>query len=65
MPKRLEMCDVWSTLKFKICSLRHIRSYDVSRATKGITNATMVSKATVLSKFNVAIIRSKVVVATK
>jgi hypothetical protein len=41
---KLERCrpNVWSTLKFKRCSSRHITDDDVSRATKGVANATVV-----------------------
>jgi hypothetical protein len=46
---RLEMCT-WSTLKFQMHSLCHIKSNDVSSETEGITNATLVPKATVVSK---------------
>jgi hypothetical protein len=55
---RLEMCTLWSTLKFQKCSLHHITSDDVSRATKEKTDATMVSMVTV------ARVRSEVIVAT-
>jgi hypothetical protein len=60
---KLERCTVWSTLKFQRCSLRHITD-DVSRETKGITNATVVSKVTVVSKAIVAAVVSRVAVAT-
>jgi hypothetical protein len=31
-PTRLEICTLWSTLKFQRCSLRHVMGDDVSRA---------------------------------
>jgi hypothetical protein len=53
-PTKLERCTLWSTLKFQRRYLLHITGYNVSRATKGITNVTMVSKATIISKAFVA-----------
>jgi hypothetical protein len=47
---RLERCALWSTQKFQRCSLRHNTDDDVNKATKGITYAKMVSKATAVSK---------------
>lgn len=41
----IEMCTLCSTLKFQRCTLYHITSDD-RRATKGIKNATKVSKVT-------------------
>jgi hypothetical protein len=46
----MERCTLWSTLKFQRCSLRHIMGDDFSWATKRITNAIMISKATMISK---------------
>jgi hypothetical protein len=51
-------------LKFQRRSFHHITGDDVSKATKGTTNATMVSKAAMLSKVIVATMRSDVIVAT-
>jgi hypothetical protein len=51
---RLEMCTLSSTLKFEKHISRHITGVDISRTTKEITNATMASKATVVSKVIVA-----------
>jgi hypothetical protein len=45
---RLEPSTLWSTKKFQRCSLCHITSDDVSGATKGITTARTVSKATTI-----------------
>jgi hypothetical protein len=50
----LERCTLWNTLKFQSSSLLHIRDVDVGRETKGITNETIVSKATMVSKIIVA-----------
>jgi hypothetical protein len=44
---RLKRCTVWSTLKLQRCSSEHIMGDDVSTATKGTTNATMVSMVNV------------------
>jgi hypothetical protein len=60
---RLERWTLWSTLKFQRCSLCHIKGDDISRATKGITNATMLSKTTVLSNVTATTIWTKVIVA--
>lgn len=40
--------NLWSTLKFQMLSLRHRN--DVSRATKGIRNVTVVSEPIIVSK---------------
>jgi hypothetical protein len=53
---RLEMLTLWSTLKFQGCSLCHITSNDLSGAAKGITNASLESKATVVFRVIVATI---------
>jgi hypothetical protein len=42
--KRLGMCTLWGTVKFKRYSLRHITDDDVSRENKAITNATVQSE---------------------
>jgi hypothetical protein len=40
------------TLKFQRHSLRHITGYDINKATKEISNATLVSNATMISKIS-------------
>jgi hypothetical protein len=52
---RLEMCTLWSTLKFQRCSSWHITGDDISKETNRITNATMVSNTTMTTKDIVAI----------
>jgi hypothetical protein len=46
----LQRCTLWSTLSFQRCPSHYTTGDDVSRATKGITNATMISKATMVSE---------------
>jgi hypothetical protein len=43
------VCTVWSRLKLLMCSSCHITGTDISRATKEITNAIMMLKATMVS----------------
>jgi hypothetical protein len=50
--------------KFQIFSLRHFTGDDVIGATKGMSNATVVLKATMLSKVTVETAWSKVIVVT-
>jgi hypothetical protein len=47
----------------KVFFTLYITGDDISRATKGMTNSTMISKATVISKVILATIRSKVIIA--
>lgn len=55
MRTRLETCSVWSTLKFLRNSSCHITGGVISRVTKRITNAAMVSKTLVVSNITVKI----------
>jgi hypothetical protein len=52
---RMERCTP-STLEFQRYSSHHITSDYISRATKGITNVTMIPKAAVVSKAIVAVL---------
>jgi hypothetical protein len=52
---RMERRTLWSALKFQSYSIRHITGDDVSRATKGIINVTLVSKATLVLQVIIAV----------
>jgi hypothetical protein len=45
---RLDGYTASSTLKFQRCPSCHIVGVDVNRASKGVTNATIVTKATMV-----------------
>jgi hypothetical protein len=44
----MERCTQWNELNSQTCSSRRFAGGDVSRATKGITNARVLSKGTVV-----------------
>jgi hypothetical protein len=61
------MCTLWRTLQFQQfqkSSSRHITQNNLSRAAKGIINATVVLKATMVSKNTVATMVSELILAT-
>jgi metal-sulfur cluster biosynthetic enzyme len=45
--RRLERCNLWSTLTFQRCPLRHVMGNDVIRAAKQIANSTVLLKVIV------------------
>jgi hypothetical protein len=61
----LETCTLWSTLKIpEVLSAPYNAGHDISRATKTMTKATLILKATLISKVSLSTMRLKVTFAT-